>query len=327
MKFSSIASGIIAAWSLLGSAAAFTNPIRNPGGSDPFVTRSGDGYYYLMSTSWTNLEIARSTTIAGLKTATKKVIYTSTASNRCCNVWAPEIHWMGDRWYVYFTAGNKDNLDGQRMHVLKGGASAWDDAYTYAGRLNDVWAIDASVLRFSTYGNYLMFSCQYGVKYQSICLQKLNDDHVSLSGSISIISQPDQAWEKHSHPVNEGPAALYAGGKTMISYSASYCWSPNYCLGLLTWDGKTNPTKASAWTKSNGCLLSSGSGHYGTGHNSFFQGPSGNEWWIAYHATSKATGACDDSRYTMIQKISVGNNGAVSFGKPSSSSTNIAEPV
>ncbi|KAK7398147.1 hypothetical protein QQX98_012489 [Neonectria punicea] len=327
MKFSSIASGIIAAWSLLGSAAAFTNPIRNPGGSDPFVTRSGDGYYYLMSTSWTNLEIARSTTIAGLKTATRKVIYTSTTSNRCCNVWAPEIHWMGDRWYVYFTAGNKDNLDGQRMHVLKGGVSAWDDAYTYAGQLNDVWAIDASVLRFSAYGNYLMFSCMYGVTYQSICLQKLNDDHVSLSGSISIISQPDQTWEKHSHPVNEGPAALYAGGKTMISYSASYCWSPNYCLGLLTWDGKTNPTQASAWTKSSGCLLSSGSGHYGTGHNSFFQGPSGNEWWIAYHATSTSTGACDDSRYAMIQKITVGSDGAVSFGKPASSSTNIAEPV
>lgn len=208
---------------------------------------------------------------------------------------------------------------------LSGGASAWDDAYTYAGQLNDVWAIDASVLRFNSYGNYLMFSCMYGVTYQSICLQKLNDDNISLSGSISIISQPDQTWEKYAHPVNEGPVALYAGGKTMISYSASYCWSPNYCLGLLTWDGTTNPTKASAWTKSNGCKLSSGNGHYGTGHNSFFQSPSG-ETWIAFHATSNSGGACDDSRYTMVQKITVGSDGAVNFGTPSLTSTSIAEP-
>jgi hypothetical protein len=25
-----------------------------------------------------------------------------------------------DRWYIYYTAGNSANLDGQRMHVLKG---------------------------------------------------------------------------------------------------------------------------------------------------------------------------------------------------------------
>jgi GH43 family beta-xylosidase len=100
-------------------AAAWTNPVRSPGGSDPFVTYSG-GYYYIMSTSWSDVEIARSTTVAGLKTATKKVIYTSTVASRSSNVWAPEVHFFNGAWYVYFTAGSSANLDGQRLHVLKG---------------------------------------------------------------------------------------------------------------------------------------------------------------------------------------------------------------
>ncbi|KAJ2981142.1 hypothetical protein NUW58_g6764 [Xylaria curta] len=128
-------------------ASAWTNPIRRPGGADPFVTYSG-GYYYLMSTSWNSVEIARSTTVAGLKTASKKTIYTSTDATRNANVWAPEVHYFNGAWYVYFTAGRSSDLDNQRLHVLKGGATPWD-SYSYAGRLTSEWAIDASTLRTS----------------------------------------------------------------------------------------------------------------------------------------------------------------------------------
>lgn len=115
-----IVTALLSLASLFSSSAAWTNPIRNPGGADPFITYSGDGYYYMMTTEWTNVQISRSTTIEGLKTATPKVIYSSSTSSRCCNVWAPEVHYFDGRWYVYFTAGNGDDLDGQRLHALKG---------------------------------------------------------------------------------------------------------------------------------------------------------------------------------------------------------------
>jgi beta-xylosidase len=100
-------------------ALAWNNPIRNPGGSDPFVVYTG-GYYYLLSTTWSDVEIARATTVAGLETATKKVVYTTTATSHCCNVWAPEVHYLGGKWYIYYTAGESTDLDGQRLHVLTG---------------------------------------------------------------------------------------------------------------------------------------------------------------------------------------------------------------
>ncbi|ORY56834.1 glycosyl hydrolase family 43 protein [Pseudomassariella vexata] len=309
---------------LFGSATAWVNPIRSPTGSDPFMVYSG-GYYYLMTTTWTDVEVARSTTVAGLKTAARKVVYSTTTASRCCNVWAPEVHYLGGLWYIYYTAGEGDDLDGQRLHVLKGGATPYD-TFTYAAQLTTEWAIDASILRFNTYGNYLMFSCFHGVTYQSICLQQLGSDYISLTGSISVISQPTESWEIVSYPVNEGPAALYFGGKTYISYSASYCWSPSYCLGLLTWDGSTAPTSASAWTKSSGCVLSSANGNYGTGHNSFFQSPDGSQTWIAYHATSNSAGACDDSRYTMVQLMGTHSDGSPNFGTPVALSHVYSEP-
>ncbi|KAI1336378.1 glycosyl hydrolase family 43 protein [Xylariaceae sp. FL0016] len=310
---------------LLNLSAAWTNPIRQPGGSDPFITYSG-GYYYLMTTSWTDVEIARSTTVAGLESATKKVIYSSTDSGRCCNVWAPEVHYFDGTWYVYFTAGDADDLDGQRLHALIGGSTPWDD-FTYAGQLTSEWAIDASTLRTSNFGNFLLFSCFHGVTYQSICLQQLGSDYVSLIGDITVISQPTESWETASYPVNEGPAALYfSNGATYIAYSASYCWSPDYCLGLLTWDGTTSPASAGAWSKSDGCVFASANGNYGTGHNSFFQSPDASQTWIAYHATSSSAGACDDSRYTMIQLLGKHSNGAPNFGSPVDFSHTYSEP-
>ncbi|POS79225.1 hypothetical protein DHEL01_v202383 [Diaporthe helianthi] len=77
---------------------AYTNPIRNPGGSDPFLVYTG-GYYYLLTTSWNDVQISRATSIDGLKSATKKVVYSSSAASRCCNVWAPEVHYLGGAWY------------------------------------------------------------------------------------------------------------------------------------------------------------------------------------------------------------------------------------
>lgn len=103
-------------------ASAFTNPIRNPEGSDPSVVYSG-GYYYLLVTTWTDVQITRATSIEGLKDGEKKVVYSTKDASRCCNNWAPELHYLGDKWYIYYTAGTADDTEGQKSHVLTGMAT------------------------------------------------------------------------------------------------------------------------------------------------------------------------------------------------------------
>ncbi|KAG8785771.1 hypothetical protein FRC15_000729 [Serendipita sp. 397] len=84
------------------STKVFKNPLKNPNGSDPFMVYS-NGYYYLMTTTWTNLQLSRGKTLAELKASTPKVIYTDTNTSRCCNVWAPEIHSINGAWYMWVT--------------------------------------------------------------------------------------------------------------------------------------------------------------------------------------------------------------------------------
>jgi len=309
---------------LFGGVEAFTNPVRNPGGSDPQVTYTG-GYYYLISTTWDNLQLRRATTIQGLKSATPRVIYSDTNPSRRCNMWAPELHYFDGKWYIYYTAGNCDNLDGQRMHALVGGATPWD-AWSYGAQMLNEWGIDGTVVRFANWGNYFVYSCQTGVPYQSTCVRKLGSNYISTIGGLSIISQPDQPWERAGTPVQEGANALYFGGKTYIAYSANYCWTPDYCVATLEWNGTGDPASASSWTKSNGCVLSSANGHYGTGHNSFFMSPDGTETWITFHATSNPNGACDDSRYALVQPLRANQNGTPNFGIAQGPSYNWPEP-
>jgi GH43 family beta-xylosidase len=73
------------------SAAPFSNPLKARDGSDPHIVYT-DGFYYLMTTTWSNLQVTRATTLGGLKTGETKVVWTDSNSARCCNVWAPELH-------------------------------------------------------------------------------------------------------------------------------------------------------------------------------------------------------------------------------------------
>jgi GH43 family beta-xylosidase len=71
-------------------AGSFTNPLRKHNGSDPFMVYH-DGYYYLMTTTWNDVQLTRATTIEGLKTGERKVVFKDSNESRCCNIWAPGL--------------------------------------------------------------------------------------------------------------------------------------------------------------------------------------------------------------------------------------------
>lgn len=84
--------------------------------------------YYLTSTTWTDVRITAASTIEGLKTAESRVIWSDRSNPaRACNFWAPEMHKVDDRWYVYFSASlcNSDwgiVLPSLRVYALAGGS-------------------------------------------------------------------------------------------------------------------------------------------------------------------------------------------------------------
>ncbi|KAJ4350541.1 hypothetical protein N0V95_004647 [Ascochyta clinopodiicola] len=320
MKFLQTVSTCVLALSSLVSAASFSNPLKKTDGSDPHIVWTG-GYYYLMTTTWTNLQITRAKTLEGLKNGEKKTVWTDTNTSRNGNMWAPELHYFDGLWYIYYTAGSSANLDLQRPHVLKGGADPFQ-SYSFLATLTNTWGIDGSIVRFSSWGNYFVWSCMSN-SLQSLCIAPLTSP--GKIGATKVLSQPTQSWEKNGSPVMEGPAALYNGGKTYLTYSASYCWTPDYSLGLLTWNGSGDPSLSASWAKS-GPVLKSANSNYGPGHNGFFTSPDGKEIWNVYHATANSAGSCDGNRYTMAQKVNFNSNGTPNFGTPAKLGTTITGP-
>ena len=90
----------------------------------------------------------------------------------------------------------------------------------------------------------------------------------TLTGGEYLLSSPTASWEQHGDfPVNEGAFALYRNGRTFLAFSGSFCGTPQYSIGLLTYKGSGDPRLSSSWTKS-GRLFGAANGNYGTGHNS-----------------------------------------------------------
>ena len=58
-------------------------------------------------------------------------------------VWAPELHFINGKWYIYFAADNGDNKN-HRMHVLESATQDAMGAYNFVGTLDtEGWAMYA----------------------------------------------------------------------------------------------------------------------------------------------------------------------------------------
>ena len=94
------------------SAATFTNPLKTPNGSDPHIVYT-EGYYYLTTTTWDNIQLTRAKTLGSLKNGETKIVWKDSNSSRCCNIWAPELHWI-DNVYVEWSP-SVDSVSGILM--------------------------------------------------------------------------------------------------------------------------------------------------------------------------------------------------------------------
>lgn len=204
------------------------------------------------------------------------------------------------RWYIFYTAGDGDPGN-QRSYVIQGcKTNPYDCTYTFQAELtpapggqggndlNDAWSIDGTYLVINNQ-SYHVVSAINPQGSQSIQITEL-DTTAWTVGPWSIISSPTNDWEMaqtsvngpgsgEPTAVNEGPNPLYHNGNTWLSFSASWCGTANYSLGLLAYDGSGDPLSEASWTKT-GPVFQSGNSNYGTGHNVFFQSPDGTEIWV-----------------------------------------------
>jgi GH43 family beta-xylosidase len=311
-------------------AQTFSNPIADL--ADPHITYY-NGSYYLTGTTGNNITVKKATTLNALKFAAGVVVFTVASGGPCCNFWAPELHRIDNKWYIYYTGGTNTNLASQRTWVIENSSDdpvtgTWANKGQIFHPTENFWAIDGSILSLNT-KNYFLWS---GYSNESNTIQRIYIAEMSnpwtLTGPRVLLSSPDYSWERNGE-INEGPVVMKQNGKVFLVYSASGCWTPDYALGMLTMNEADNPMNIASWTKSAQPVFSTraSANAYGPGHNGFFSSPDGTEIWNVYHATTVAAGACDFTRTTRAQKVEWKPDGTPDFGVPVTAGDTLAAPA
>ena len=322
----------------------FTNPIA--GIPDPWVVKH-EGFYYLCKADGNGINIAKSDKLSEFP-HTRRVWNSPTDAGdnkpwNVSNIWAPELHRIDGKWYIYYTAGRPhaetNSYNFQRSGVLRAKTDdpmgEWEDmGMLYTGDNyrpdivpstdNTAYGIDLSVFQLNKKMYAVWSGYPEGSSEQNLYIATMSDP-LTITSSRSVISSADKPWERHNSRINEGPAFLKnkEQGKFFVVYSCNGSWTKHYRLGyIMLGDTLANPTEPANWTKSANEVFyrnddtSGANGVNGVGHCSFTKSPDGQEDWIVYHVKNRNDDGWSSGRSTFIQKFGWKSDGTPYFGTP-----------
>ena len=239
-------------------------------------------------------------------------------------VWAPELHRLNGKWYIYYAADNGLN-ENHRMWVLESLSDDPQGGYRCRGSMETGgWAIDGTVLTMDDGQMYFIWSGWPGEVngLQNLYIAPMSNPW-TLSGPRVLLASPEQDWECVDMPICEGPQILKKNGKVFLIYSASGSWTVDYCLGMLAFKGG-NVLDAGNWQKC-GQVFKKTDSVLGTGHCSFVTSPDGREDWILFHTKTKYKKGWND-RNVHAQPFTWTEDGFPHFGTPIAAGVPIEVP-
>jgi GH43 family beta-xylosidase len=295
------------------------NPILPAHSADPWMIFHEGFYYYCESRRHQRIYIRRSQSLAAIGEDLGVCVWSAPSFGPNSNaVWAPELHYINGKWFIYFAADNGKNKY-HRMWVLESEGADPLGPYHCRGQLETGgWAIDGTVLTTDD-GLYFIWSGWPGARNgrQNLYIAPMSDP-LTVSGSRVLLSSPEHPWERIAMPICEAPQVLKRNGRIFIVYSASASWTVDYCLGLLA-HGSGDLLDPKSWEK-RGPVFHKTEDVWGVGHCSFVTSPCLTEDWIVYHSKSSQAAGWHD-RDVHAKRFTWSHDGTPIFGQPLSRKT------
>lgn len=287
--------------------------------ADPHISLH-DGWYYFTASvpEYDRLELRRSRTVDGLATAEPAIVWRKhDRGPQSFHVWAPELHRMGDTWYLYYAAGEVDDVWKIRPYVLEcRDADPLTGTWTEKGRMQPApgdpfafedFSLDATVFEHRGH-RYVIWAQKLGGEkgVSNLYIARLANPW-TLATVLVQLTTPDYDWERVGFWVNEGPAVLVRHGRVWVTFSAS-ATGACYCMGLLSTDEEADLLDPQNWTKERQPVFATdeAEGRFGPGHNSFTVAEDGTDL-VVYHARTYAEiqgdPLYDPNRHTYVRPV------------------------
>jgi len=288
--------------------------------ADPYVVRSEAGKYYFTASvpEYDRIVLRCSDTLYELKDAAEKEIWHKHETGLMSrHIWAPELHYLFGKWYIYFAASQKEDIWALRPYVLECDSEdpmtgnwkelgmmqcADDDEFSFRA-----FSLDATV--FENNGDwYYVWAEKVGVGRQISNLYIAKMEKANKLATVQVLlTTPDYDWERVDFWVNEGPAVVKNNGKIYLTYSASGTGAP-YCMGMMTARERSDLLDPRNWEKSRYPVVKTNEKKeiFGPGHNSFTVDEDGNDICV-YHGRTyeKIEGdpLYDPNRHAMLMRV------------------------
>ena len=248
--------------------------------ADPYVCKIGGEYYFTASVpEYDRIILRKSQKLDELADTPETVIWKKHERGIMSkHIWAPELHYLQGKWYVYYAGGDVDDPWAIRPYVLEcTGEDPLKDTWMECGMVvpADEFSFNDFSLDMTVFENQGDLYCVWaekvniGKKISNLYIAKMKNP-LELSSQQVLLTTPDYTWERRGFWVNEGPAILKHKNKLYLTYSASET-GIDYCVGMLSIDARTNLLDPRQWKKEKTPVLKTDfeKGILGPGHNSF----------------------------------------------------------
>ncbi len=307
------------------AAATFTNPIYE--GADPWVTQHEGVYYTCLTDGNRGVAVYRSERLT--ERGEKRVVWRAAKNGpHSAEIWAPELHRFGDRWYIYVAASDGNNRN-HRMIVLESRDDDPQSPFTFKAELytgdhiasqrDNRWAIDGTPLRYNGRLYMIWSGWPDEEDIQYLYIAPMNNPWTIAGNRVKLCDNADHLWERvdespHGRGLHEGPQVLQRNGRVFLIYSCSGSWQASYKLGMLELARDGDPMNPTDWTKHPVPVFAPTDTTFGTGHGSFVTSPDGSEDWLVYHAKLERTPGW--RRAVHLQPFRWTEDGRPDFGSP-----------